>query len=284
MKRLIVCAVLLAPLAALAADFRWRSAQRWSAIQTPKPGPARAIGAYNAGCIQGAVPLQATGPGFEVMHLGRHRYFGHPVLVGFVRRLATRASAARLPALLIGDLGQARGGPTPSDHGSHQSGLDVDVAYTRPIDMLQQPIPAEDREGLQPPAVVDLASGKLTPAWRPQIADLLELAATDPVVDRIFVNAAVKRELCARAKPGTAWLGKLRPWWKHHDHFHVRLRCPPGSAECRPQPPVPAGEGCDETLAWWIGRDAHTPRAPRVVRPPRARLAALPRQCQQVLR
>ena len=58
---------------------------------------------------------------------------------------------------------------------------------------------------------------------------MLEVAASDPVVDRIFVNPVIKRELCTHEPPGSLWLRKLRPWWGHHDHFHVRLRCPPGS-------------------------------------------------------
>jgi len=293
MKRLVLCAALLLPLAALAANVRhhrradpdraWRLSSRWSAIQRPTSGPARSIGAYNAGCVQGAVALPASGPGYEVMHLQRHRYFGHPVLVGFVRRLAARATEAHLPVLLVGDLGQARGGPTPTDHGSHQSGLDVDVAYTRPIEMLQQAIAAEDREGLQPPPVVDLASGRLTAAWRPQIADLLELAASDPAVERIFVNAAVKQELCTRLKPGAPWLHKLRPWWKHHDHFHVRLHCPPGSSTCRSQPPVPPGSGCDD-LDWWLDRRPRPLPVPRKPTKPRLARASLPPECRQLLR
>jgi penicillin-insensitive murein endopeptidase len=284
MRRLLASALLLVPLAAGAADLRWTYASRWSAIRAPKRGPARSIGAYNAGCVQGAVALAQAGPGFEVMHLGRHRYFGHPALVEFVRRVAARAAAVQLPTLLIGDLAQPRGGPTPTDHGSHQSGLDADIAYTRPIQMLQKPLPAEDREGLQPPAVVDLASGKLTAAWTPQVADLLEIAAADPAVDRIFVNARVKHELCARIKPRPAWLGKLRPWWKHHDHFHVRLKCPPGSFDCRPQPSVPAGDGCDETLDWWLGREPRVALAQRKAAAPRLARASLPKQCRQLLR
>src|ERR1044072_1035392 len=100
MKRLVLCAALLLPLAALAAHVRHHRradpeggrSSRWTAIQRPPSGPARWIGAYNAGCVQGAVALPASGPGYEVMHLQRHRYFGHPVLVGFVRRLAARAT------------------------------------------------------------------------------------------------------------------------------------------------------------------------------------------------
>jgi len=284
MRRALLAALLAAPVAVAAADHSWRRSDRWSAQRSPKPGAPRAIGAYAAGCIQGAVALPAEGPGFEVMHLGRHRYFGHPALVGFVRRLALTASQHELPVLLVGDLAQARGGPTPTDHGSHQSGLDVDIAYTRPIQALRQPLPAAEREGLQPPPVVDLATQKLTAAWTPMVAELVELAASDPAVDRVFVNPVVKHELCATTKASPRWLAKLRPWWGHHDHFHVRLKCPAGSAECRRQPPVPDGDGCDLSLAWWLTDDARAVATKRLHATHRLAAAPLPARCRDVLR
>lgn len=260
---------------------RWRTVPAWSAQRHPKSGPPRAIGAYGAGCLQGAEPLPPEGPGFELLHPARRRYFGHPDLVGFVRRLAAAAAGRGLPVLLVGDLAQPRGGPTPSDHGSHQSGLDVDISYTRPA--LARPLSRAEREELPFPGVVDVAARRLNPLWRPQIAELLELAAADPRVDRIFVNAVVKREMCAR-RAGAPWLGRLRPWWGHDGHFHVRLRCPAGSRACRAQAPVPAGDGCDATLDWWLGEEARRAAAERRRRPPRAIAAALPAECREVLR
>ena len=278
MKRAFVAAALWLSVTAAGADRDWSLSSRWSQQRTPKDGPPRSIGGYTAGCLQGALALAPEGFGFEVMHLHRRRYFGHPLLVDFVRRLAERAQAQQLPVLLVGDLAQARGGPTPSDHGSHQTGLDVDVAYTRPAQMLSLALPAKEREGLEPPIVVDLATHRLTGAWSPQIADLLALAAEDPAVERIFVNAAVKRELCSLERRGTPWVAKIRPWWGHHDHFHVRLRCPAGSPECRMQAPVPEGDGCDATLAWWFDHEARP-------RPPAHRAApVLPASCHALLR
>jgi len=277
-------ALLLLPLAADGAGPTWTASTRWSAVQTAKSGPARAIGAYNGGCVQGAVALPPDGPGFEVMHLGRHRYFGHPELIGFVRRLAIAASEDHLPMLLVGDLAQPRGGPTPTDHGSHQSGLDVDIAYARPAQMLWQPLPASEREGLELPPVVDLETEKLNAAWTPMVAQLIELAASDPAVERIFVNPVIKRALCAHQKPGAHWLAKLRPWWGHHDHFHVRLKCPAGSAECRPQPPVTDDDGCDLSLAWWFTDDAHAEAVKRRQAPHRLAGALVPARCRDILR
>ncbi len=277
MRRALVAAALMVPLAAAGADRDWNGSARWSQERTPKSGSPQSIGAYDAGCVQGAVALPPDGPGFEVMHLHRRRYFGHPALVEFVRRLAEQAQAQRLPVLLVGDLAQARGGPTPSDHASHQSGLDVDVAYTRPAPMLSQPIAAAALEQLQPPAVVDLGTHRLTAAWSPQVARLIALAAEDPRVERIFVNASVKRELCALEPRGTDWVAKLRPWWGHHDHFHVRLRCPRGSPECRMQPSVPDRDGCDATLDWWFSHEA------RRAGPTRRPAPALPESCRALL-
>jgi penicillin-insensitive murein endopeptidase len=257
----------------------WKTAAAWSSVETPKAGVPRVFGFYSAGCMQGAVPLPPSGPGYELLHPARRRYFGHPVLVDYVRRLAAAAVAKGYPMLLVGDLAQPRGGPTPSDHGSHQSGLDVDIAYTRPVASLWQPIPFAEREGLQPPAVVDIEARKKTGAWAPWIPGLLELAASDPSVERIFVNPLVKREMC-RAEPGAEWLGRLRPWLGHHDHFHVRLRCPAGSPGCRAQEPPPPGDGCEEAESWIERASAPPPEH----RPWPARQAALPPQCRQILR
>src|SRR5256885_12110879 len=51
-------------------------AARWGAERAPRPGPPRSIGTYAAGCVDGAVALRPSGPGYEVMHLERRRRFG----------------------------------------------------------------------------------------------------------------------------------------------------------------------------------------------------------------
>ena len=55
-------------------------------------------------------------------------------------------------------------------------------------------------------------------------------------MQRIFVNAAIKKALCREAKGDRSWLSKIRPWWGHDYHFHIRITCPPGSSECEGQP------------------------------------------------
>ena len=61
-------------------------------------------------------------------------------------------------------------------------------------------------------------------------------------VQRIFVNAAIKKALCREATGDRSWLAKIRPWWGHDYHFHIRMRCPPGSRRL-PGPAVDQTDG-----------------------------------------
>src|SRR5438552_1432065 len=82
-------------------------AQGWSDVVDPAPGPPRSVGAYTAGCVQGAVALPPEGPGFQTMRRYRRRFFGHPILIRYLQELAEAAAKQRLGILSIGDLGQA---------------------------------------------------------------------------------------------------------------------------------------------------------------------------------
>lgn len=256
-------------------------AAEWGAVRAPMKAVPASVGGYSNGCLQGGVALPPSGRGYELLHLGRHRGFGHPTLVDYLRRLAAEMQKKKLGRLLVGDMSQPRGGPTPTGHKSHQTGLDADLGFVFPASIGRRRLTAVEREKLMPPAVMDLTEGKLNDLWHPRIATLLELAASDPVVDRIFVNPVIKRELCTTAPPKSEWLRKLRPWWGHHDHFHVRLRCPAGDAECQAQEPLPPDDGCAK-LAWWFTADARKTREKRAAEaaagPP-----ALPPRCREVL-
>lgn len=218
----------------------------WSLQRTPAPGPARAIGGYSAGCIAGAVELPVRGAGFRVARPERHRVFGHPLLVALVRELGAALRKLELGALTVGDLGQPRGGPAPTGHASHQTGLDVDLWFEPP-------------DGEKTVSMIDAASGRPSARFTERMVRLIELAASDARVDRLFVNPILKRTLCERVTKTRDWLRKVRPWWGHDDHFHVRLACPADSPECKPQDPLPPGDGCD-ALAWWFDPKAQEAR------------------------
>jgi penicillin-insensitive murein endopeptidase len=245
-------------------------------------GKPHAIGSCAAGCIEGAAALAREGPGFELVRLERRRYFGHAALLAYIERLGTAAAAEGLPTLLIGDLSQARGGPMPGDHSSHQTGLDVDIAYLRPEEARARPLTRAEHEHYRFRSVVDIETDAFLPAWSPDIGRLLVHAASDPAVDRIFVHPAIKRALCRQH--GAPWLGRLRPWWGHDDHFHVRLKCPADSISCEAQEPVPAGDGCDATLDWWFSETARTAPRERYSEPePRPVRMPLPARCRALV-
>lgn len=246
----------------------------------PLPGAARVVGSHARGCLAGAAALPIDGPGWQAMRLSRNRTFGHPRLVALIERLAREARADGWPGLLVGDLAQPRGGPMRTGHASHQIGLDVDIWLTP---MPDRRLSEEEREAM--PAVSMLREGTRTvdPArFGPAHVALLRRAASYPEVARIFVHPGIKQALCERPGADRGWLAKVRPWWGHDSHFHIRLRCPEGEPLCRDQDPPPDGDGCGAELAWWLSDEPWRPKPPG----PSARpitLAELPAECRFVL-
>jgi penicillin-insensitive murein endopeptidase len=121
--------------------------------------------------------------------------------------------------------------------------------------------------------------------WTHTRTELIRAAANDPAVERIFVNAAIKKALCREAGSDRQWLSKVRPWYGHAEHFHVRLACPADSAECKPQPPPDPGDGCGQELDYWFKETTLHPTPPLI--PPKPKppltLAGLPPACKQVV-
>lgn len=215
---------------------------RWGDVRTPTSGPPRVIGSYSSACLAGAAALPPEGVGYQAVDLLRNRHYGHPDLVTFITQLGEQAHSRGLGTVLVGDMAQPRGGPMSYGHVSHQSGLDVDIWFRLDV----PPLPREAREGLEEIRFVDPRARRvLADRWTDAHAALVQLAASHPRVSRVFVDAAIKRDLCERTWDDRSWLRRVRTWPRHDDHVHVRLRCPEGSTECREQPPLPPGEACD---------------------------------------
>ena len=253
----------------------------FGAADTPAAGRAASHGGYAAGCLAGAQPLPETGPGWQAMRLSRNRNWGHPELIAFVERLSRAAQDAGWAGLYVGDISQPRGGPMTSGHRSHQIGLDADI-WLRPPRRLN--LSVAEREAIGSPSLVAASRLEVNADWTDTHARVLEAAARDGSVARIFVNAAIKRRLCeTRDEDDAEWMRKVRPWWGHDSHFHVRLHCPDGEG-CVEQAPPPAGDGCDRTLEWWFTEEALNPPPPDPAdRPPELTLADLPGACRAVL-
>ena len=238
-------------------------------------------GEYAKGCLAGAAQLPETGPGWQAMRLSRNRNWGHPSAIAFIERLSSRVQAIGWPRLYIGDISQPRGGPMRSGHRSHQLGLDIDIWLLKPRQKL---LSRKQREKIGSPRTVSGTS--VNKYWTAEHHQVLKAAASDPGVARIFVNSAIKQAMCWDEPQGgdRTWLRKIRPWYGHDAHFHVRLNCPPDSPNCVPQAPIPAGDGCDETLAWWFSDEARNPK-PSGKKTPRRELTMddLPLACAGVL-
>jgi len=251
----------------------------------PSTTPTHVFGSYIKGCIAGAEQMPITGDTWQVMRLSRNRNWGHPDLVALLKRLSVKAHKdAGWPGILVGDMGQPRGGPALTGHASHQIGLDADIWLTPMPDHL---LSREEREETSATMMVrddrlDIDPKVFTPGHVAVIRD----AAQEPAVQRIFVNAAIKKALCREAKGDRSWLSKVRPWYGHDYHFHIRMRCPPGSSECKGQPDQDEGEGCKPSdLAYWFKDSILHPEPSK--EPPKPAhgltLAQLPAACRQVL-
>src|SRR6202140_5332652 len=251
----------------------------------PAAMPTRVVGFYAKGCIAGAEPLPINGETWQVMRLSRNRNWAHPDMVALLKRLAAKAHKdAGWPGILVGDMSQPRGGPMFTGHASHQVGLDADVWLTPMPDHVLSREEREDTSAVMMvrPDRLDVDPHVFTPGHLAVIRD----AALEPTVQRIFVNAAIKKALCREAKGDRSWLSKVRPMYGHDYHFHIRIKCPAGATEWERQPAPSDEEGCDAAdLAYWFQDSVIHPKPepePAKPRPPMT-LAQLPAACRQVL-
>lgn len=294
-RRLFLILALAAPLPAQSEAL---ANQLFGAMAAPSTQDPMPIGSYAKGCAAGLMQLPETGPTWQAMRLSRNRNYGQPTMVAFLEDLSVMATQVGWPGIYIGDISQPRGGPMTSGHASHQIGLDADIWWLRPQSLS---LSRKERENISSIPVRSADQKSVTANWTPDRAALLQLAASDPRVDRIFVAAAVKIEICKTATAADKkWLQKIRPVAGHDTHFHIRLKCPKGAKLCETQKPTVAelskgGNGCDDTLMWWVSDDYLHPKpvkkkkksaeddAPRKKGSREYTMADLPKQCKDVL-
>lgn len=209
---------------------------------------AAPLGSYAKGCLAGGVQLPETGPTWQAMRLSRNRNWGHPELVDYVQDLSRKA--AQQPGwdgIYVGDMSQPRGGPMLTGHRSHQIGLDADI-WMLPASNLN--LSERARENISSISTRRSSGAYTNNNWTRAHHEILKAAASDPRVARIFVFPGAKVQMCKDEKGDRAWLRKIRPWWGHHYHFHVRLNCPRGASGCVNQSPPPPGDGCADAQQW----------------------------------
>jgi len=267
----------------------------FGAKSAPSQQTPHAHGSYAKGCLAGAVQLPETGPTWQAMRLSRNRNWGHPETISFLKRLSNEvAQKTDWAGLYIGDISQPRGGPMLSGHQSHQLGLDADI-WLLPPKRLN--LSRKERENLSSESVRSKNWRTVNGNWTADHMKVLKAAASDSAVDRIFITAPAKVWMCENARGNKRWLQKIRPFWGHHYHFHVRLKCPAGSKNCKTQTPTVKqlsknATGCDQDLNWWVtaALDPPDPNAPKAKPRPKKRgardyfMADLPSQCGAVLK
>jgi penicillin-insensitive murein endopeptidase len=253
----------------------------FGAEKLPAAGPAQSIGFYSKGCFEGGVGLPLEAAHWEVMRPSRNRRWGHPTLIRVLEKLARDGTKVGWNGLLVGDISQPRGGPMTTGHASHQIGLDADIWFTpMPVGGLT----LHQRETMSAVSVLKPHSLYVDDSrWTPAYEGILKTAASEPEVERVLVHPGIKKKLCDTVRGDRTWLSKIRPFWGHDDHFHVRIGCQPGSTECKEQW-QPTKEGCDKSLAWWFTDEPWRPaKNPKPKARDIMRLSALPKSCLSVL-
>ncbi len=250
----------------------------------PAALPAKSYGFYSKGCFSGGVAIPTDGPTWQAMRLSRNRRWGHPTMIALIEKLSRDAAEKDgWPGLLLGDISQPRGGPMLTGHASHQIGLDADIWFTP---MPSRKLSASERESISATSLVNEKTHRVIDRlWTPAHERLLKRAASYPEVERILVNPGIKKKLCDTVTGNRAWLRKVRPFWGHDYHFHIRIGCQPGSTGCKAQAETTPGEGCGKELAWWFTEEPWRPN--KNPDAPKARdvmtMANLPKECRAVL-
>lgn len=220
----------------------------WDEVAVPSDGESNSIGSYANGCLAGGQQLSLSGEGYQVIRSQRNRYYGHRDMIAYLTELARQVDNLGIGHLLVADISMPRGGQFTSGHTSHQTGLDADIWLRLP----NAPLNSKEAANPKPYPVVDIENYRFKQdKWTTNHELLLQVAAVDERVARIFVHPLIKKQLCEVEWKDRDWLRKVRPWWGHYYHFHVRLHCPEGEEKCIAQTPPPLGDGCGKELASW---------------------------------
>jgi len=260
----------------------------FGAIKSPAPLAARSIGFYSRGCLSGGQAIPIDGSNWQVMRLSRNRNWGHPKLVSLVKKLAKDGAAKDgWPGLLVGDISQPRGGPMLTGHASHQIGLDADIWLTP---MPGRRLTRSERENLSATSMLSPDKVHVNPAvFSAKHAAIIMRAASYPEVERVLVHPGIKKALCEAKGVSHENLHKVRPYWGHHYHMHIRIACPADSTACRPQPVTPNNDGCGKEIDDWIALLQRPPPPPKPGPQPKRKpkppitLADLPAECRAVI-
>lgn len=186
---------------------------------------------------------------FKFSNTGHHGPFGTGMMMSLLQNGIRYFLKSWYPGvdIYIGQVSRKRGGPFRG-HGSHQNGLDVDIAYVGQTGF--QSILTRRR-------VID--GFDYTKTW--QLLRLFHsqkvIGEDGPVsvVTRVFMTKEIKRGFCSWANSHKLMdnaddadlMRRIRHEASHYHHVHVRLRCSPYYPACRDQRDVDSKDptGCE---------------------------------------
>ena len=210
---------------------------------------SEAIGFYSSGSLVGAQSVFERGTPVQKLFVSRGRLYTsdemHAVLTDASEFIKGHFPDSEI--LQVGDLSAHLGG-LAEGHASHQNGLDGDIVYLRRNKYVQSPTSLDWDE--------DFVNGKLpTKNFNTERNfELFKFLVKYTPVSRIFVDVAIKKQLCKFATDHFEMndantietLRRLRPQDLHRTHFHLRISCPINDHECIPQSEPASGSGCDD--------------------------------------
>jgi LysM repeat protein len=205
------------------------------------PGPAPKTGQSRGQVDDGGLVAPDRLPESRAYHVRRPlRAFATAHLIAHTKRAVEAVHARGITAhvLAVGDLSDENGGPLEG-HRTHQSGRDVDLGFyfvdkprTYPAEFVEA-----TKDNLDADATWALLEALVRTADQP---DGVELIYLDYEIQRLLYAAARRDGWTAEQlahvfeyPDGRKAKGRIvRHRWNHHDHLHVRFRCPPADHTC----------------------------------------------------
>ena len=169
------------------------------------------------------------------------RAYGTRATVLQIQRVIQRVRRQfpRVHALAIGDISARRGGRI-TQHGSHQSGRDVDIGFY--FKTTPRHYPAEfvvaTTDSIDVAACFALLTALADTASRPGGVERMYISYdTQSMLYRLGqkrgISAATLDRLFQYPHGEDSQHGLIHHEPGHDDHVHVRFQCPPGDGECR---------------------------------------------------
>ncbi len=204
---------------------------------------SQAIGSHNRGFLRTGTELPANGPGFVCRHRS-NRDFGTDLAIEMLTGAAADADK-NFPGqspIVVANISKQGGGklcnPSGSCHASHQTGLDADVVFpsVKKVTDMWSLCGGRCTKGSH------ISDDFDTPRfWN--FVKTLNCAKSRPVI-AMFIDAQIKHYMCDWVKQNTnedlsdpdscafRTLQAMKHASGHHNHVHVRFKCP-GNRDCR---------------------------------------------------